>query len=82
MLPTEFVHLVKRLQRRKLKSEKLTVNRCQVMAKAHMAGELKRINKISTKYYTETKDRATAAPLNKLYRLSLLPNPIHKCIYE
>ena len=44
MLPTEFVHLVKRLQRRKLKSEKLTVNRCQVMAKAHMAGELKRIN--------------------------------------
>jgi hypothetical protein len=59
MLPTEFVHLVKRLQRRKLKSEKLTVNRCQVMAKAHMAGELKRINKISTKYYTETKDRAS-----------------------
>ena len=44
MLHTEFVHLVKRLQRRKLKSEKLTDNGGQVMAIAHMAGELKRIN--------------------------------------
>jgi hypothetical protein len=32
-----FVHLDKRLQRRRLKCEKLTDNRHQVMAKAHIA---------------------------------------------
>jgi hypothetical protein len=31
------VHLAKRLQRRRLKCEKLTDNRHQVMAKAHIA---------------------------------------------
>jgi hypothetical protein len=31
------VHLAKRFQRRRLKCEKLTDERCQVMAKAHIA---------------------------------------------
>jgi hypothetical protein len=31
------VHLAKGFQRRRLKCEKLTDNRCQVMAKAHIA---------------------------------------------
>ena len=31
------VHLAKRFQRRRLKCEKLTDDRCQVMAKAHIA---------------------------------------------
>ena len=37
-------HLAKRFQRRRFKCEKLTDDRCQVMAEAHMAfwpGELK-----------------------------------------
>jgi hypothetical protein len=34
MLPTKF-HLAEGFQRRRLKCEKLTDNRCQVMAKAH-----------------------------------------------
>ena len=96
------IHLAKRLQRRKFKSEKLTDDRGQVMAKAQKFRCAKKDKQWSTKHYTETKDQATVAPLKKcemkaitlnegwtvswmrerLYRLILFPNPIHKCIYE
>jgi hypothetical protein len=37
MLPTKFVHLAERFQRRRIKCEKLKDDERQVMAKAHIA---------------------------------------------